>query len=282
VISIPCRQCRTCRPAVARLRQVPRAARPARQGTGTPARRRPVPVHRPCPAVLHDLRHGAATVAVAAGADTKIVQEMLGHSSRAVTSDTYTSVLYIGAARSSPRRRRDDPAGHDRCKRAIIEQPPPPPNTPRIKNMGKSPDEDGCAARDLNPNPRIKSPLPDSLAVLRRPLVQVMRLCGLRRTAPDVGELQLKLQRGARLPETNTALRSFPLGPMAHAWTGYGRASPIRRARRAAASSSRSRPRQNAKPKARHPRLRFVKQLVLMPGVRAGARRLPRRRRCGG
>ncbi len=45
------------------------------------------------PIRLHDLRHGAATIALAAGVDIKIVQETLGHSSRAITSDTYTSVL---------------------------------------------------------------------------------------------------------------------------------------------------------------------------------------------
>ncbi|MGH3156228.1 MAG: site-specific integrase [Streptosporangiaceae bacterium] len=45
------------------------------------------------PIRLHDLRHGAATLALSAGVDIKIVQEMLGHSSRAVTSDTYTTVL---------------------------------------------------------------------------------------------------------------------------------------------------------------------------------------------
>ncbi|WP_312024966.1 tyrosine-type recombinase/integrase [Kibdelosporangium aridum] len=47
----------------------------------------------PPPVRLHDLRHGAATLALAAGADMKIVQEMLGHSSITITSDTYTSVL---------------------------------------------------------------------------------------------------------------------------------------------------------------------------------------------
>jgi len=45
------------------------------------------------PIRLHDLRHGAATLALAAGRDPKIVQEMLGHSSITITSDTYTSVL---------------------------------------------------------------------------------------------------------------------------------------------------------------------------------------------
>jgi len=45
------------------------------------------------PVRLHDLRHGAATLALAAGVDMKVVQAMLRHSSIAVTADTYTSVL---------------------------------------------------------------------------------------------------------------------------------------------------------------------------------------------
>lgn len=45
------------------------------------------------PIRLHDLRHGAATLALAGGTDMKVVQEMLGHSSITITSDIYTSVL---------------------------------------------------------------------------------------------------------------------------------------------------------------------------------------------
>ncbi|GAA3738031.1 tyrosine-type recombinase/integrase [Spinactinospora alkalitolerans] len=45
------------------------------------------------PIRLHDLRHGAATIALAAGVDMKVVQAMLRHSSITITSDTYTSVL---------------------------------------------------------------------------------------------------------------------------------------------------------------------------------------------
>jgi integrase len=45
------------------------------------------------PVRLHDLRHGAATYALAAGVDVKVVQERLGHSTSILTRDTYTSVL---------------------------------------------------------------------------------------------------------------------------------------------------------------------------------------------
>ncbi|MFJ4413017.1 tyrosine-type recombinase/integrase [Streptomyces sp. NPDC088925] len=45
------------------------------------------------PIRLHDLRHGAATLSLAADVPPKVVQEMLGHSSYHLTMDTYTSVL---------------------------------------------------------------------------------------------------------------------------------------------------------------------------------------------
>jgi integrase len=45
------------------------------------------------PVRLHDLRHGAASLALAAGVDLKVVQEMLGHASIVTTADIYTSVL---------------------------------------------------------------------------------------------------------------------------------------------------------------------------------------------
>jgi integrase len=45
------------------------------------------------PIRLHDLRHGAATLALAAGADLRTVQDQMGHSSIVLTADTYISVL---------------------------------------------------------------------------------------------------------------------------------------------------------------------------------------------
>ena len=45
------------------------------------------------PIRLHDLRHTAATLALAAGVHPKIVQERLGHSSINITLDTYSHVV---------------------------------------------------------------------------------------------------------------------------------------------------------------------------------------------
>lgn len=45
------------------------------------------------PIRLHDLRHGAATLALAAGNEMKLVSAMLRHSSIGITADTYASVL---------------------------------------------------------------------------------------------------------------------------------------------------------------------------------------------
>ena len=42
---------------------------------------------------LHDLRHSCATVLVGKGVHPKIVQELLGHATIAITLDTYSHVL---------------------------------------------------------------------------------------------------------------------------------------------------------------------------------------------
>jgi len=53
------------------------------------------------PIRLHDLRHCAATVALASHTDLKVIQQMLGHSSIVTTADTYTSVLPEAAHRAA-------------------------------------------------------------------------------------------------------------------------------------------------------------------------------------
>jgi len=45
------------------------------------------------PVRLHDLRHGAASIAAAAGVDLKVIQHDIGHSSAVTTADTYVSVF---------------------------------------------------------------------------------------------------------------------------------------------------------------------------------------------
>jgi integrase len=53
------------------------------------------------PIRLHDLRHCAATLALASNTDLKVIQQMLGHSSIVTTADTYTSVLPEAAHRAA-------------------------------------------------------------------------------------------------------------------------------------------------------------------------------------
>lgn len=51
------------------------------------------------PLRLHDLRHTCASLAIAAGADVKVLQRMLGHASAALTLDRYGHLM-PGQARS--------------------------------------------------------------------------------------------------------------------------------------------------------------------------------------
>jgi integrase len=77
------------------------------------------------PIRLHDLRHQAAVLALAAGTDMKVIQDMLGHASLSVTSDLYTTVLpelALSAAEASADlvdKARRRPPGH-----ALATQPP--------------------------------------------------------------------------------------------------------------------------------------------------------------
>jgi integrase len=53
------------------------------------------------PIRLHDLRHGAASLMLAARVPVKVVQETLGHSTSALTLDTYTGVYTEVAAEAA-------------------------------------------------------------------------------------------------------------------------------------------------------------------------------------
>jgi integrase len=65
---------------------------------------------------VHDLRHTAASLWLAAGADPKVVQRVLGHATAAMTMDLYGHLVdtslwqaarLVGAPRGHPSRRRD-------------------------------------------------------------------------------------------------------------------------------------------------------------------------------
>ena len=45
------------------------------------------------PLRIHDMRHTAASLAIKAGADVKVVQRMLGHASAAMTLDRYGHLM---------------------------------------------------------------------------------------------------------------------------------------------------------------------------------------------
>jgi hypothetical protein len=56
------------------------------------------------PVRLHDLRHGAASLALAAGVDLKVVADQLGHCNIVLTADTYVAVeLALSAAEAVAR-----------------------------------------------------------------------------------------------------------------------------------------------------------------------------------
>ncbi len=71
------------------------------------------------PLRVHDLRHTAASLAIAAGADVKVVQSMLGHASAAMTLDRYGHLM-PGQAESVAERL-------DAIARATVPTRPPAP-----------------------------------------------------------------------------------------------------------------------------------------------------------
>jgi integrase len=97
------------------------------------------------PIRLHDLRHGAATLALAAGVELKVVQDMLGHSSIVLTADTYTSVLPEVAHRAAEKTaahvmkaRRLIPGAKRVAKRGSNRPTPPGPGRGRRRQRKSS------------------------------------------------------------------------------------------------------------------------------------------------
>ena len=86
------------------------------------------------PIRLHDLRHGAATLALAGGADLKTVSEMLGHSTITITADTYASVLPEVARRAAEAAARLVPRGQpaEPPRPGPISAPSEPENDPGL------------------------------------------------------------------------------------------------------------------------------------------------------
>lgn len=89
---------------------------------------------------LHDLWHGAATLALAAGVELKMVQAMLEHASIVLTADTYASVLPQVAHKAAERTAllvlRDGAGFVGRCRRragrrGLLLAPPGSPWTRR-------------------------------------------------------------------------------------------------------------------------------------------------------
>ena len=122
------------------------------------------------PIRLHDLRHGAATLTLASGADMKIVSQLLRHSSITITADTYTSVLpqvardaaekaaalvprararTLGLPSGAQQTTKDTPATAERSSETTKDQ----------VNSGADLVSECGAPGDRTQNPRIKSPL---------------------------------------------------------------------------------------------------------------------------
>ena len=107
------------------------------------------------PVRLHDLRHGQASLMLAAGVDLAVVSKRLGHSSIAITSDTYSHLL--------------EGVGRDAAKRAaaLVPRNRREQFVSTVDSRGRSegarpdqsPGQQGGAPGDRTRNPRIKSPL---------------------------------------------------------------------------------------------------------------------------
>ena len=97
---------------------------------------------------LHDLRHGMASMHLAAGASMELVSKLVGHSSRALTADTY-SHLMPGVGRSAAEAIEGlVPRGADGGGLTCAHE-----RRWAFFRGGERPGRTLCAARDSNPEP---------------------------------------------------------------------------------------------------------------------------------
>ena len=109
------------------------------------------------PIRLHDLRHGAATLALEAGVDIKVVQEELG-TPAACSPATPTPASRHAWPKTRPSA--PQPWSPDRTARGRYRDGRSPFVLPRPRKADERPSEseerpsqNGCAARDSNPEP---------------------------------------------------------------------------------------------------------------------------------
>ncbi len=118
------------------------------------------------PIRLHDLRHTAASLALQAGVPLKVVSEQLGHSSLAITADTYTSALPAVAQAAAEAVAAVVPrAGAAGASAAAFPFRSQSPGEDHQMEIGqrrpgtKAQVNTGAPPGTRTPNPRIKSPL---------------------------------------------------------------------------------------------------------------------------
>ena len=83
------------------------------------------------PVRLHDLRHGTASLAHAAGADLRTIQDLLGHANVTLTADVYTNVL--------PAAQRKEAEATARLILGVAERPRIHPNSKRTTQRPRRP-----------------------------------------------------------------------------------------------------------------------------------------------
>ena len=107
----------------------------------------------------HELRHTAASLAIASGADVKVVQQMLGHGSATMTLDTYGHLFEdrldeVGDAMDRARHTARERRTRLHVVAPVLPQPTTPGNAergPKSVSAGQAPDSDLHPQRDSNP-----------------------------------------------------------------------------------------------------------------------------------